>query len=304
MPITRRPFDIRPLPPYPRKPPKPTPQEKDVTVCLAIACDSFAKDTNPKLVLITDQMVSTVTSSSLSRKMWKLLDSWHVMLAGSDITLVSNVLATSYDSISKVQSPGPQDVSHAIKTAYQSRRKTQLEDLYLKAYELDMKTFIEEGRKKLGGSMFEQMKFQMDQYDLGFTLLVCGFPNVTASFPVFFEVNNPGVVSPRTVPGNYAGIGTGAPNALSYLDWKKQSQTTPLSETVYNGIVAKALAESALGVSKETMVTIVERAASFPHKTLDEKHVQDIRRMWEIEEASARPINLQSRVTEILKSSL
>jgi hypothetical protein len=304
--LPRKPFDFRRRPPYPPNLPKPrnlTPQVKDLTVCLAIACDSFVKDIRPKLVLIADQMVSTVTSSSLSHKMWALSDSWYVMLAGTDVTYASNVLTASSQEIHNAQSPTAQDVAQIVKASYYTRRKTQLEDLYLRAYGLSMDDFMRKGRQQLGPSLFETMKFQMDQYDLGFTLLVCGFPNPAASYPVFFEITNPGVVVPRMVPGNYAGIGSGAPNALSYLDWKKQGQTTSLAETIYNGIAAKGLAESALGVGKETMVTILEAAESFPQKALNEKQIQAIRTMWEIEEASARPISLQSRVTEILKPS-
>ena len=56
-----------------------------MTVCLGIACDGSTSNENPKFVLVTDQMVSTVTSSSLSRKIWKLSESWYVMLAGNDV---------------------------------------------------------------------------------------------------------------------------------------------------------------------------------------------------------------------------
>ncbi|MGD0221970.1 MAG: hypothetical protein ABSF71_06510 [Terriglobia bacterium] len=298
----RKPFDFRRRPPYPHRPKKPVTQEKKVTVCLAIACDCYTPDTNPKYVVVTDQMVSTGTSSSLSRKMWSLTKSWYAMISGNDVSLVSNVLAASWPEISKIESPTAADVSRITKTAYQARRTSQLEDMYLAAYDLDMSEFMKEGRKLLGASIFEQMKFQMDQYDLGFNLLVCGFDSAKAQFPTLFEVTNPGIITPRTVPGYYAGIGAGAANSLSYLDWKKQSQRTSLEQTLYNGIAAKSLAESALGVSKETTVTVVERAPSSSERTLKEEQIQRIREIWEKEEASIRPPNLESRIIEILKS--
>jgi hypothetical protein len=224
------------------------------------------------------------------------------MLAGNNISMVSNVLAASWPKISKIESPTAQDVARITKAAYQARRTSQLEDMYLAAYGWGMAEFLKDGRKLLGASVFEQMKFQMDQYDLGFNLLVCGFDSMKAQFPTLFEVTNPGIVTPRTVPGYYAGIGTGAANALSYLDWKKQSQKTSLAQTLYNGIAAKSLAETALAVGKETMVTVVERTSAFPERTLRERQIQEIRGIWEKEEASIRPSNLESRVIELLKS--
>jgi hypothetical protein len=155
----------------------------------------------------------------------------------------------------------------------------------------------------LGDSLFEQTKLQMDQFDLGFTCLVCGFGGPKPTNPTFLEVNNPGVVSPRTVPGYYAGIGTGAPNALTYLDWRKQTRATSLSQTGYNAIAAKSMSESALGVGKETVVWVIEAApADYPAKELTRKQITDIRNIWLTEEANVRPVNLQSRVSEILAS--
>jgi hypothetical protein len=224
------------------------------------------------------------------------------MVAGNDLSMTSNVLAGCWPEISKLESSTASEVSRITKTAYQARRTLQLVDTYLAAYRLDMDQFVKQGRDFFGETQFEQIKYQMDQYDLGFNLLVCGFDNLTVTFPTFFEITNPGLVIPHTIPGNYAGIGTGAPNALSYLDWRRQSQRTSLAQTLYNGIAAKALAETAMGISKETTVTVVERAPSYPEKTLKEATVQAIREIWEKEEHNIRPPNVEARVTEILNS--
>jgi 20S proteasome alpha/beta subunit len=224
------------------------------------------------------------------------------MVAGNDVTEAFDVLLAAKREIENLTSCTLLEVTNVVKRAYQSKRTARLEDTYLSAYRLDMNSFIQNGRNLLGDSAFEQTKFQMDQFDFGFTCLVCGFRDVNANFPLFFEVTNPGVVFSRTVPGYYAAIGSGAPNALTYLDWRKQTRETPLSRAVYNGIAAKSMSESALGVGKETVGLVIERATDFPTTTLTTKQIADIRNIWQSEEADVRPARLQSRVSEILTS--
>lgn len=297
----RHPFDIRKRRPYPRRADQlEVNKEEEVTVCIAIACDCLKSEISPKLIMIADQMVSSGASSSLSKKIGQIADSWFAMIAGNDVSEAANVMAWASKDIKQITDKTTYNVSQAVKEAYRRRRTTLLEEHYLAPYNWDMGLFLKDGRKALGGSLFERTKFVMDEFDLGFTLLVCGFESTNSRVPVFFEINNPGTVTARTFPGNYVGIGSGHPNAMAYLDWRKQHRSATQAESVYNAISAKAMSESALGVGKETSVMVVECADGFPVNHLYPQRILAIRKIWENEEANVRPKNLEERVTEVL----
>ncbi|MGH9407370.1 MAG: hypothetical protein ACRD3D_16245 [Terriglobia bacterium] len=274
-----------------------------MTICLATACDCFNPDTNPKLVLVADQMISTGTSYSLGPKISKIASSWFAMTAGDDVTEAENVLAWARKDIDQLADAPARSVTKAVKEAYRKRRIERIEDIYLRPYSWDMNLFLREGRNALGEAMFERMKYEMDTFSLGFDLLICGFEGLKHKTPAFATVSNPGVVAAKTFPGNYVALGSGAPNATSYLDWRRQAQRTDLSETVYNCIAAKAMSESALGIGKETSVLIVECTEGFPRKLLNPWKIQDIREIWENEEANIRPDNLKERIAAVIDPS-
>lgn len=64
-----------------------------MTVCIAISCDCYAKEKTPKLILISDMMLSTwTTSADTGLKIRELIDNWYAMFAAEDISGVQLVL--------------------------------------------------------------------------------------------------------------------------------------------------------------------------------------------------------------------
>jgi hypothetical protein len=222
------------------------------------------------------------------------------MFAGNDVSWAENVITVARQSLAMVPHPTSLDVSQKLREAYQTNRTTKIKDLFLSSYGWDLNCFMQYGRALLGQTQFDNLLYQVNQFDLGFSLLVGGFLDVDASQPMFFQIDNPGAVTPVMLTG-YVAIGTGKTSALSYLDWKHQTWHLSLQESLYNGIAAKSLAESDLAVGPGTSVLIVERSGD--HRFLVPDEIQQIKDIWLNEEASIRPPNLEQRVAAILAQS-
>jgi len=301
-PTLKPPFDIRRRPPYPRILPKSKLREKLVSVCIAIGCD--ARTQNPKYILIADMSLSTVTSSTqYGVKFLPLGKGWFAMFAGQDVSLAPDIIADAARALARTRAENPgvnsKQVSEAIKNSYQTFRRTRITDLYLSSYQWTLEYFLQNGLSLLGSSDFTSLRYQIDQYDLQCSFLVCGFDNDKTKSPKLFQIDNPGYLTPRTITGGYAAIGSGASNAVSYLDWRKQSTLTSLAISVYNGIAAKSLAESALGVGPGTAVVICEKGRE-RWRILSDDERNGIKDIWLNEEAKVRPRNMESRLNKIL----
>ncbi len=298
-----KPFDLRRKPPYPPNPQRDRcPRERSVTVCISIACDCFHSPMVPKFILIADQMISTVTSSTqVGIKIRWLSKGWYVMYAGTDVSMVETIIAKAQNSLAaRPTIARASEVSQEMRNAYQVTREQKVRDAYLSSFHWDINQFLQDGRRLLGEANFTNLLFQIEQFDLGCSFLVCGFDSQNATNPMFFEVDNPGVATPQMATG-HAAIGSGAPNAISYLDWRGQSWSLSLEESVYNGVAAKALAEKAIGVGPETSTIglILERGQE-SGRPLTAGDLQPIRDIWSNEEANVRPPNIKERVAIIL----
>jgi hypothetical protein len=298
-PVRKR-VDFRHLPPYPRKPPNCLREDQPVTVCIALGCDiSEAAGSPPKLILVTDQMVSTVVSSAeISSKIRFLSPGWYVMFAGNDVTSVDVIIGKTKALLADIPEPKSGRLIAKLREAYQSTRRTRINDSILSSYNWDIDKFMTDGRRLLGPSEFSSRLYQIEQFSLDCSFLVAGFHSDTATHPTLFRIDNPGVLTAEVLTG-YAAIGTGATRALAYLDWRHQSWRLSLQESVYNAIAAKSLAESALGVGPGTSAMIFERGQPRA-RSLNNEEISAIKRLWENEEACLRPANLKDRVGEIL----
>jgi len=90
-------------------------------------------------------------------------------------------------------------------------------------------------------------------------------------------VSDPGIVRDYDEPGYWA-IGSGAYAALSTLAARKQSRLRFLPETIYNVCEAKCAAETAVGVGRDTYVTIHDGGR---WTALQDNGLAELRQEWE-----------------------
>ena len=102
------------------------------------------------------------------------------------------------------------------------------------------------GLQQFGENQFTNICDAINRFDLGITLLVCGFDGRE---PRIFEVSNPGSITDHSLL-QYAVVGSGSYMALAAL--RRKSLNFNLEDTIYRLLDAKFSAETAAGVGKIT----------------------------------------------------
>jgi hypothetical protein len=269
-----------------------------MTVCIAVACDCETDNRNPKLILASDTLLSLgYTSAEVAFKARKLCTDWGIMIAGEDISHAMSVIDTAKGILEDKKGVAAGTVSDAVTEAYQIIRRSQLEDMYLKTYDLTMKEFVKEGKDFFPEVHHLELLNEFRRYDLGCQFLVAGFSHEKASRANFFMVENPGTASIFDDFG-YCSIGSGSPNALAYLSRRGQSPVTSFEQSLYNIIGAKSLAEKATGVGANSTLVVQERGKT--SHIPDFEKLSTIERIWKTEEEPFTPPNLIARIIEIL----
>lgn len=254
----------------------------------------------PKILLVSDCMITTVTSSTQETfKVNPISEEWYAMYAGEDVSMVDKICRLAYDILAPLEAASAANVESVMRQAYQIVRKKQIEDHYLSTYGWDMEQFLKGGRATFGDSEFSQLRYQIDQFDLKCEFLVSGFDIQDRLSPTLIRIQNPGESMPCIL--SYAAIGSGSPAALIYLDSRKQSNRMSLGQSIYNGIAAKAFAESAgaLGVGQQTDLVIIESGERLPVRP-NREQIEQIKDIWQKEEADIRPLDVDKRVAKIL----
>jgi hypothetical protein len=271
-----------------------------MTVCIAASSDCGNKDRNPKFIIVSDTLLSLgYTSTEIAFKARQLCAGWAIMFAGDDITHAMEVIHTAQVALREEKGTlSAAVVSDAVSGAYHLIRKKQIEDIYLKTYDLTMGQFMREGKGYFPEIFHLDLLNDIKRYDLGCQFLVTGFESERSLFPNFFIVENPGTVSAYDEFG-YAAIGSGSVNALAHLSRRNQRENTCFEQTLYNVIAAKRLAEKASGVGAQFTLVMQERgmAAQMP----DLSKVTAIADIWRKEEEQFAPPDLINRIAEIMK---
>jgi hypothetical protein len=280
-------------------------RSRKVTACIGIACDSIAG--RSKIVLISDrQLHFGGTSTETGLKTMSLCSNWRALFAGDDISMVMPVISAASFKLRNGSNQQWSEVSAAMLEAFQAVRRRQIESTYLSSWGWTVEEFLKKGKVALPENHFQNLIYDIERFDLGCQFLACGltdvFPDSDAilSFPSMFYIHNPGVLIPVDDSLGYGAVGSGATLAIAYLAQRMQKPTLSLEESVYNGIVAKRLAERSMGVGQDTIVEIMRPKNR--EQILDAEKIGAISTIWKDEEANIRPKNLVQRMSEIINS--
>jgi hypothetical protein len=266
-----------------------------MTVCIAVSCEK--NSANPRIVMVSDTLVTMgITSADALKGRW-LADTWSVLMAGDDVTYAEDVISEAAIQLGLKPTNSLADAAAAMTHAYQTIRRKQIEDSYLSAYGLDMAGFLAQSADYPTPTKRQSILDEIDKFNLGCEFVVAGFSPTTA-VPYIFQVCNPGKYIPQSLLGYWA-IGSGEVNAITYLARRNQHANDALESTLYNAIAAKKLAEKAAGVGKTTVAYIMEFGKT-EVRWVKPQEIEDISIMWESEESYVRPTNLRDRMKTIL----
>jgi hypothetical protein len=208
------------------------------------------------------------------------------MYAGSDITavpaLVRRIQSQLDAHVAATMDWIAIDVfKRVLSGAFQAERQERATDQVLSPYGLTFHDLFTKGIALLGEAEAGVVRERFVSTALNCELLGFGFSGPlnepSRALPHVMVLSDPGVVAEYDEPGYWA-IGSGAYAALSALAVRRQSRLRLLPETIYNVCEAKFAAEFAVGVGRETYVT-VHKSDRTTALTLDE--VTAVRSEWE-----------------------
>ena len=148
----------------------------------------------------------------------------------------------------------------------------------LNLYQLGYRTvedFRKIGRTELGDEIFKEYVAKLEKFDPGLDIVVFGYDKKLT--PHIFQVCNPGRVQDENVIG-YSVIGSGYWMAMSLLKQRK-STIDDLETVIYRSLEAKFSSETAAGVGRTTVVSIMDHNGKFAH--LGAGDINKIRNTWE-----------------------
>src|SRR5258708_22620687 len=102
---------------------------RKMTVCIAVGCDCDREGRNPKIILMSDMLLSLgYTSMEMAYKSRQLTDDWGAMMAGDDISHALEIIDNARAALRKKDKPNPGTVLDTFVGVYQLIRKAQLEN--------------------------------------------------------------------------------------------------------------------------------------------------------------------------------
>lgn len=244
-----------------------------MTLCAAaIASDAY-------IVAISDTMVTgaTLSSDGCTTKMEPFARDWIAMFAGDDISQCLPVIQRAETYFAK-QSNTVASARSAFKRAYQHHLNEMKTDAVLAGYGMDMKTFLNSGKRRLTEKVFGSICERMDaikSIGAAVEFLIFGFDGKGRAH--IFTVGDQGVDSTFDKPG-FCCIGSGAYTADAMLYFFQQATFKSLPETVFNLCAAKFMAERS-GIGKDTFLYLKQpKSVASSHKS---GLISEIRTAWE-----------------------
>ncbi len=260
--------------------PRPKPEDWGfgMTTCIAAVCDHWRS-----IVLATDQMLTfqEVTGEGLVLKIGAIHPHWAMMSSG-DVTQVGPVHRAAYRLLVRKEPETLERVSKAVLDAFWEQHLARANS-YLAPLGFNLSSFNENGRQRLGETLFTEHCKAVKDISVGCSFLVAGFEN--AMSPHIFEVSHP-IEKLTYDPVNFWAIGTGAQSALDMLAFHGVTWRMELERAIYHVCEAKFMSERALGVGRKTSVLIMEAETTVDEqlkvtvRELSDELLADIRKVW------------------------
>lgn len=253
--------------------------------------------------MVSDMMLSwedaLPATDDAAEKLLFVHDTWHALFSGSPspIHAVVGRIRARHAARPISGSTELEELAcwkRMCAEAYQAERSEQITDRFLSTYQMSLEEFRREGYQSLGPVVFAEINNEIRNFNLGMTLLICGFD--FKGFPHIFEVHDPGEVIDHDYIG-YAAIGSGMPMALSVLAARSIKRLS-WSDLLYRACEAKFTSETATGVGKATLVML--RPSNGIDIILPTAHIEKLRTIWETQRAIPPP----SEAIKIIKNGM
>lgn len=256
-----------------------------MTIGIAALCDG-----GNTIVLCADRKFSAGYASGESRT-GKYNDfgvNWHVAYAANNVPYAFEAIMAARPLVMELEDKIWHDVIPAIERGYRKVRNAKTEALYLGSWGETAESFHQNGKDRIPGADYTEIRERMRAYNLDADLLIAGFDDTGR----IFTVKNPGVSQDYTGLGFWA-IGSGAPAALANLFNRRCSFRCHVQEVLYLVYESKIYAESEY-VGEETDLFVI--CKNNPPLRISDAHISAfLDPVWR--DVKPRPIEPQHLLT-------
>lgn len=251
------------------------------------------------IVMACDMMISTgdMSADITGIKSRAIARHWLALFAGNDISSVVPLIK-EVNGILKGEPDTLENVGQAFTNAFQTQLRQKNENEILRPLGYTLERFQEVGLQQLGNDQFSRLLFRIERQTLDVEFLVAGFDGDTAHI---FTVRPPGAISNYTPLGFWA-IGSGQTNALGSLFNSGAVVFADIPSTIYRVCEAKFNSESAIGIGKKTVLTLLRNDTSRWNVTF--KLVDGLRPLWEKTRVLTVPPDAHAKTEEIWKAAV
>lgn len=262
-----------------------------MTICIGAICENGSG-----LILATDSMV---TNEGLSiqfehpTKKMTILSSSCIALTAGDALAHTELFNIVQGEVTRLKSPSVIEIVEKIKENYQCIRRREIEEKILIPRGFDSFRDYYRAQSALVTDVALSIQSQIDRYDYGLQILVCGISENKAHI---YGVSDPGTSKCFDAIGFHA-IGSGLPHAVNTIIARGCCQAIALKEVVLIVYEAKKMAEKAPGVGSnitDICIMNIQGVFEFPRERVGD--LDKIYKKWVVKEAT-----WASELDELLK---
>jgi hypothetical protein len=246
-----------------------------MTICVAALCNG-----GRAIMTASDRMMAwgPGVTAETSLKYDVIHGRWAVMIAGDDIMPTEPMIRQLREALAQHEAPRVAVVEGAIRDVWRNVKNQIAETTVLSPYNITLDAFVRKGRNLFGELVFADMCSAIQRAgELSCELLVHGFEENDSGH--ILHVVNPGEPVNFERLG-FAAIGSGRDSAMASLMWEPAHRSYGMtSDAIYRVCAAKFMAETALGVGRNTVVCGFH--ANGDRFVLDDERVAKVRRLWE-----------------------
>lgn len=243
-----------------------------MTVCIAAVCNMGPTPNSTVVVTASDRMI-TIGELEYEPEQTKTvyLATQTVALCAGDMQLHAAVVPKVFDRIRKALQDDPRNINvadiaefYAEEFAFYRRKKAEREILFPRG--LDFDRFLAR-QSTMAHYQVRDLDDALAAYYIDSTAIIAGLDPTGGHI---YKISNPGVATCWDTP-YFACSGSGEHVASTQFMVAGFDKKWPLAKTVWLTFSAKAKAESAGGVGKQTDLVIVRHGGRISAATEDEK---------------------------------
>lgn len=250
------------------------------------------------IIFASDRMIGVGSATAdlpLVTKGGLFHEKWIALYSGNDIARVPPIIRKVGDTLESEVAPTVEEVTQAFLRAYQEERERVAIQTILSPFGLNMREFMSLWATSQNPELTDMKRKIQDLY-FDCTFLIGGFG--PEERPHIFTVNPP-AIEDHYDPVGFWSIGSGADAALSSLMFRRVNKLMTLPQVVYHVAEAKFMAESCMGVGKDTLLLVLKREGTWGFIMGNE--LRQLRQIWEAEGRAPVPPNLDGRISSLIE---